>query len=109
LTLCDRLEKNNSKHQDFLRKTIGGKICNQMIREPSGMDDDSDSNIRENEERFNCVSLSVKGFKSLNDSLVKFVESEHLSGIIILSYCYYYYYYMIIIIRLCMECEYSES
>jgi hypothetical protein len=97
------LEKTNSKHQDFLNKTIGGKICNQIIREPSSrMDDDSESNIRENEEGFYCISLSVKGCKCLDDSLVKFVESEHLSGILSSPF-FLLLDIMILILRLFME------
>jgi len=52
-----------------------------MIRETPSADDDSVSN-REKYDPFIFITLTVKGFKCLDDSLVQYVQSEQISGIL---------------------------
>jgi hypothetical protein len=88
MTLSDRLEVINRKQNpndetDFLKRTIQGKVVTQMIRESPPADDDSVSN-REKYDTFPFITLTVKGFKCLDDSLVHYVQSEQISGILII-------------------------
>eukprot|EP01041_Mallomonas_annulata_P001788 gene1788-3471_t len=59
--------------QTLFQRTLGGRLCNQIIREGDTMD-----NIREREEQYVCISLDVKGTGSLENSLTKFVAGEQI-------------------------------
>lgn len=58
---------------DILQKSFGGKISNQMMRQVG------ESDIREKEESFVCISLDVAGTTGLENSLSKFVAGETIS------------------------------
>jgi hypothetical protein len=98
--LCDRLEGHlphtslpNNHMEDtntyktilpsnLLQQSFGGRLCNQMIREGNANENGilEEDNIREQEEQFVCISLEVKGFVGLEDSLSKFVTGEQISN-----------------------------
>ncbi|CAM9097752.1 unnamed protein product, partial [Ectocarpus fasciculatus] len=77
--LCERLESQYYLPSqiegkfDILQKSFGGKISNQMMRQGG------ESDIREKEESFVCISLDVAGTTGLENSLSKFVAGETIS------------------------------
>ena len=62
--------------KNLMRRTLGGRLCNQMIKEHAT----SISDVREQSEDFVCVSLDVKGMHNLESSLSKFVTWEQING-----------------------------
>ena len=88
--LCERLELSLAQGNDvtgadgaskayhtLLQNTLGGKICNQMLKEGGGSGADS---VREREEQYVCISLDVKGYGTLEKSLAHFVAGEQISN-----------------------------
>jgi ubiquitin C-terminal hydrolase len=108
LTLCDRLEvpssastspltsipssnisssQSNSSNSDedierntrsVMDMSFGGQISNQMILDIDPLTN-SYSDIREQEEKFYCITLNVKDCKDLEDSLNKYIEGEQIN------------------------------
>lgn len=68
---------------DILRRTFGGKLCNQMYIDPNPGESIKESiqtnGIKEQEETFVCISVNVENCSSLEDSLHHFVEGEKIS------------------------------
>ncbi|SPQ99121.1 unnamed protein product (mitochondrion) [Plasmodiophora brassicae] len=75
--LVDRIESalKGSAHESLLKDTFGGHLCNQMLCQGGC------NSVREQREEFSNVSLQVKGFRNLAESLDAYIAGEKLSGV----------------------------
>jgi ubiquitin carboxyl-terminal hydrolase 34 len=72
--LCDRLESRlkGTSQENAINTEMRGSLCQQIICHGSC------KGVREKLEAFYTISLDVKGFKSLHESMENFIKSEFI-------------------------------
>ena len=67
--MFDKLEKGSTWWRQLVQGVFGGKLVNQLTCQGCG-------SLREKEELFYSLSLTVKGINNIQQSLGQFIQSE---------------------------------